>query len=86
MIKNLTLLFSTCLTITACSNNKSCEVRHIRCVITDSKFQYRYGGVTTEGYYTYKTDSNYTVISDKKVNVGDTITLEIVDCKKNKIK
>lgn len=72
------------LAIAACSTNKNegCIVKKVKCVITSSKFQYEYGGLTTEGYYTYETDSNYTIISKKEVSVGDTIMLEIVDCRK----
>jgi hypothetical protein len=86
-MKHLTLILVASL-ICSCSirPTKKCKVRKEKCVIKSAKFEYRYGGLTTEGSYRYVTENGYVISSEKEAHVGDTIMVEVVDCRKQKLK
>jgi hypothetical protein len=82
MYKLIIILFFGAI-VQSCSidGKKRCKTSLEKCVIKSVKYQYRYGGLTNEITYTYKTENGYTVSSEKEQKVGDTIVVKVVDCR-----
>ena len=73
------------LLIASCNVNTGKKELH-RCVVTSVEAKDKYSFISDGKYYTIKTDCGYTLSDARKVEVGDTITVEVIDMRKNSTK
>ncbi len=81
-MKKLTPLFLATVLMFSCSTKGHKDIRTnstpVRCVVTSTHYEYKYGGLTGEKIYYFTTDRGYKVSSERHVNVGDTVIVNVV--------
>ena len=78
----------TFLSIFAAALLASCSVEQPEgelhsCVVTNVTSRDKYSFISDGKYYTIETDCGYTVTSARSAEVGDTITVKVIDMRKN---
>lgn len=81
-MKKLTPFFLSAALILSCSTKGHKDIKtvstQVRCVVTSTHYEYKYGGLTGEKIYYFTTDRGYKVSSPRRVNVGDTVIVNVV--------
>ena len=78
-MKKILILLSAALL--SCSREKHKESFET-CVVKGIETHYQYHGITNERNYTLTTDCGYVINTVRHVQVGDTITVRVIDMRK----